>query len=420
MADTSRFEGQQIVNSINFFVDSERSAVVGDTQSKGDDLLLGFEGNTIECKDGEVIRLSLVDFHMPNNQYNIDARNSQGTIICSVNGTAMTAGVVATLVTRGNYYDTDDIAINFASNLGAALSALSGVPAGLAVLAITNNNLVDLNTVTTGFANPVTTPATPTTILPLTTLGTSLTGKPEKKLLDVTISFKSTASPTTAVAHTITNLKISCQSANGELYLVLGGERGDNVNTLENSLKVTITSLAIRVQGYFPMQLVTEPHVYLRCTLGQNGLESSILGSDETVYNNDIVGSNILAKIARTTESFTYAGNQSHEFFLTLQQRKLNSIGLFLTDSKNRPIGRAKNAGTGTSAGLEATATSDIIPFEKETQSTKGNLYFTATIRIDIIKVYNPNKLQSEPPPNPQFPSRASGVLSFGSPTGFR
>jgi hypothetical protein len=167
------------------------------------------------------------------------------------------------------------------------------------------------------------------------------------------------------------------------------------------------------------MQLVTEPHVYLRCTLGQNGLESSILGSDESTYNNDIVGSNILAKIARTSESFSYSGNQSGEFFVTLQQRKLNSIGLFLTDSKSRPIGRAKNAGTGTSAGLEDTATSDIIPYLKETQSTKGNLYFTATIRIDIVKVYNPNKLQSEPPPMPPFPRKATGIISFGSPTGF-
>jgi hypothetical protein len=406
MADSSRFEGQQIVNSINFFVDSERSAVVGDTQSKGDDLLLGFEGNTIECKDGEVIRLSLVDFHMPNNQYNIDARNSQGTIICSVNGTAMTAGLVTTLVTRGNYYDTDDIALNFASNLAARLIALSGMPGGITLLSIVNNNLTAQNTAVAGFTN-----LTQSLTLPQRFV-TTLTGKPEKKLLDVTITF--------SAAHTITNLKISCQSANGELYLVLGGERGDNVNTLDNSFKITTTSDSITVQGYFPMQLVTEPHVYLRCTLGQNGLESSILGSDETVYNNDIVGSNILAKIARTTESFSYAGNQSHEFFLTLQQRKLNSIGLFLTDSKSRPIGRAKNSNLGTSAGLETTATSDIIPFEKETQSTKGNLYFTATIRIDIIKVYNPNKLQSEPPPMPQFPSRANGVLSFGSPTGFR
>jgi hypothetical protein len=404
MAQTSRFEGQQIVNSINFFVDSERSAVVGDTQSKGDDIQLGFEGNTIECKDGEVIRLSLVDFHMPNNQYNIDARNSQGTIICSVNGTAMAAGVVHTLVERGNYYDTDDVAINFAANLAARLIALSGMPGGISVTNIVNNNLIAQNTVTPGFSQAGATG-------PPVVVANTLTGKPEKKLLDVIITFN--------VNHTITNLKISCQSANGELYLVLGGERGDNITTLDNSFKITTGTNTIRVQGYFPMQLVTEPHVYLRCTLGQNGLESSILGSDETVYNNDIVGSNILAKIARTTESFSYAGNQSHEFFVTLQQRKLNSIGLFLTDSKSRPIGRPKNSGNGTSAGLETTSTSDVT-YEKETQSTKGNLYFTATIRIDIVKVYNPNTLQSEPPSLPPFPSRASGVLSFGSPTGFR
>jgi hypothetical protein len=393
MADSSRFEGQQIVNSINFFVDSERSSVVGDTQSKGDDLLLGFEGNTIECKDGEVIRLSLVDFHMPNNQYNIDARNSYGTIICSVNGTAMTAGVVKTLVDRGNYYDTDDIAVNFAKNLGAALIALSGMPSGITVTSITNANLSTQTTTTTGFTSV-----------------SGILGRPEKKLLDVTINF--------SVAHTITLLKVSCQSANGELYLVLGGERGDNVNNLDTSFKISSTSTSITVQGYFPMQLITEPHVYLRCTLGQNGLESSILGSDETTYSNDIVGSNILAKIARTSESFTYAGNQKGEFFVTLQQRKLNSIGLFLTDSKSRPISRPKNSGSGTSAGLETTTGSDVT-YEKETQSTKGNLYFTATIRIDIVKVYNPNKLQSDPPPMPPFPRKATGVISFGSPTGF-
>lgn len=411
MAQTSRFEGQQIVNSINLFVDSERASIVGDTQSRGDDVHYGFEGNTIECKDGEVIRLSLVDFHMPNNQYNIDMKNSLATFICSVNGTAMAAGLVKTFIDRGNYYDTDDIAINFAKNLGTHLAALSGVPAGLALKAtdgIVNNNLTDQYTTPTQFT--------------AVTGATSTIGRPEKKLLDVTLTFQTTAGgANTPAAHTITDLKVSCQSVNGESYLVLGGERGDNSTTLANSFNITYPDAnSIRVKGYYPMQLVTEPHVYLRCTLGQNGLESSILGSDETVYNNDIVASNILAKIARTTESFSYAGNQSHEFFVTLQQRKLNSIGLFLTDSKSRPIGRSKNSGLGTSAGLEATPVGDLLPFESENQSRLGNLYFTATIRIDIVKVYNPNKLESEAPPMPPFPSRATGVLSFGSPTGFK
>ena len=403
MTSTPRFEGQQIVNSINFFVDTERASIVGDAQSKGDNIRYGFEGNTIECKDGEVIRLSLVDFHMPNNQYNIDMKNSLATFICSVNGNAMAAGLVKTFIDRGNYYDTDDVAISFGKNLATHLLALPGMPAGPLTYTLTNTNLTAQTTAVTGFTNVI----TQTT----TVLATNLTGKPEKKLLDVTLTFSAN--------HTITDLKISCQSVNGESYLVLGGERGDNTSTLANSFKITIAPTTIRVQGYFPMQLITEPHVYLRCTLGQNGLESSILASDESVYNNDIVASNILAKIARNSESYTYSGNSQNEFFMTLQQRKLNSIGLFLTDSKSRPIGRSKNSGLGTSAGLEATPVGDTLPYESEKQSTLGNLYFTATIRIDIVKVYNPNTLASEPPPMAPFPSRASGVISFGGPTGF-
>ena len=48
MSATPRFEGQQIVNSINLFVDTERASLVGDAQSKGDNVHYGFEGNTIE------------------------------------------------------------------------------------------------------------------------------------------------------------------------------------------------------------------------------------------------------------------------------------------------------------------------------------------------------------------------------------
>jgi len=399
MASTSRFEGQQVVNSINFFVDSERCSVVGDGQSKGDDIHYNFEGNTLECKDGEVIRLSLVDFYMPNNQYTIDGRNSFASIICSVNGTAMTAAISKTIIDRGNYYDTDDIALNFAKNIGNIIAGLSGMPVGISVTSITNANLTAQTSAVAGWT--------------ALTAAPSILGKPEKKLLDVTINF--------SAAHTITNLKISCQSLNGEAYLVLGGERGDDSNTNLNSFAITYpTSSEIRIKGYYPMQLVTEPHIYLRCTLGQNGLESSILSTDDKVYNNDIVGSNILAKIPRTTESFSFIATQEQQFFLTLQQRKLNSIGLFLTDSKSRPIGRAKGSGRGTSAGLEDTSVTSELAYLSENQNTLGNLYFTATIRIDIVKVYNPNVLQSEPPPLPSFPSKANGIISFGSPTGFK
>ncbi len=400
MTSKARFEGQQITNSINLFIDTERASIVSDKQSKGDNLHYNFEGNTIECKDGEVIRLSLVDFYMPNNEYTIDAKNSMATLKCSINGTAMAAGVVKDVITRGNYYDVHDVAINFASTLAASLQAIPTMTA-FGTVTIINNNLVVEGTAPNGWTIPAA--GAP---------GAGYVGKPEKKLLDVTIN--------TQHDHLITNLVISCLITNGETYLILGGERIDDTNNLTSSFKITLGSRSIQVQGYYPMQLITEPHAYLRCSLGQNGLESSILSTDDTIYNNDIVGSNILAKIPRNVENYSYSGNSQNEFFLTLQQRKLNSIGLFLTDSKNRPIGRSKNSGKQTCAGLETTpGANNDVTYEKETQSTLGNLYFTATIRVDIIKVYNPNTLDTEPPALPSIPRKASGVLSFGSPTGF-
>jgi hypothetical protein len=397
MTSKARFEGQQITNSINLFIDTERASIVGDKQSRGDNLHYGFEGNTIECKDGEVIRLSLVEFNMPNNQYTIDAKNSMATLKCSINGTAMAAGLVKDVIEIGNYYDVHDIAINFASTLAASLQAIPTMTA-FGNVTVTNNNLAAEIAAPPGW-----TPGT-----------TGYVGQPEKKLLDVTIG--------TQHNHLITDLVISCLITNGETYLVLGGERIDDTNNLTTSFKITLGAKTIQVQGYYPMQLITEPHVYLRCSLGQNGLESSILSTDDSTYNNDIVGSNILAKIPRNVENYSYAGNSQNEFFLTLQQRKLNSIGLFLTDSKSRPIGRSKNSGKQTSAGMESSVArvNNDINYEKETQSTLGNLYFTATIRVDIIKMYSPNTLETEPPPMPPFPSRASGVLSFGSKTGFQ
>jgi hypothetical protein len=395
MTSKARFEGQQITNSINLFIDTERASIVGDKQSRGDNLHYGFEGNTIECKDGEVIRLSLVDFYMPNNQYTIDAKNSMATLKCTINGTAMSAGLVKDVIEIGNYYDINDVAINFGTTLAASLQAIPTMTA-FGSVTVTNNNLA------AELAPP-----------PGWTVAGNYVGQPEKKLLDVTI--------TTQHDHLITNLVISCLITNGETYLVLGGERIDDTNNLTSSFKITLGTRTIQVQGYYPMQLITEPHVYLRCSLGQNGLESSILSTDDNTYNNDIVGSNILAKIPRNIENYSYAGNSQHEFFLTLQQRKLNSIGLFLTDSKSRPLGRSKNSGKQTSAGMESSVArvNNDVNYEKETQSTLGNLYFTATIRVDIIKVYNPNTLESEPPPMPRIASKANGVLSFGSKVGF-
>jgi len=444
MASAPRFEGQETVNAFNLYVDSERSNIVGDKQSRGDNVHYNFEGNTVECRDGEVMKLSLVDFQMPNNFYNVELKNSFARIKIAAPVT-VTGGQTpfnATVIERGNYYDVQDVATNFAYTVGTIIRTIC--PSGGTIHKITNNSLVTQTTalvpIVAGGSGNITQGVFPllteqrydgsyVTVRP-TTNAITQAGRPDKKLLDVTVEFQH--------PHTLTELLISCQSAAGESYLLLGGERGDDSTILTHTsfnidLAPTVpdpaaTTKQIRIRGYFPMQLTTEPHVYLRTTLGQNGLESAILARDSVSYNTEIVGSDILAKIPRNLDSFAYNANGSSEdFFIYYQQRKLNQIRLYLTDSKGRPIGRPGMAdtlavfGSGTAAGLEATPPSipplstDRTTFASSNQNTQGNMYFTATIKIEVIKKSTPQLLETQPPPLPQFPSKASGVISFGN-----
>jgi hypothetical protein len=446
MASAPRFEGQDVVNAFNLYIDSERPNIVGDKQSRGDNVHYNFEGQTIECRDGEVMKISLVDFYMPNNFYNVELKNSFARLRLKGSSTGIKTNDLHnyTIIERGNYYDVQDVATNFAYTLGNVIAGLD--PSAGVIHKITNNSLVTQTTALVeiqvgggGAINQGVWPLLPEQAFDNTTGSPTLhypttnaliqTGRPDKKLLDVTIEFQH--------AHTLTDLYISCQTANGESYLLLGGERGDDsTDTSHNSFLIdlapTIPSDAtagrcVRVRGYFPMQLTSEPHVYLRTTLGQNGLESAILARDDTNYNSEIIGSDILAKIPRNLDSFAYNANgNTEDFFIYYQQRKLNQIRLYLTDSKGRPIGRAGvtdaqfNFGTGTAAGLESTPpsipplTTDRTTFVKTTQNTQGNMYFTSTLKIQIIKKSSPQLLETPMIPFPKVPSKASGVVSFG------
>jgi hypothetical protein len=429
MASAPRFDTQETVNAFNLYIDSERPNIVGDKQSRGDNVHYNFEGQTVECRDGEVMKISLVDFYMPNNFYNVELKNSFARLDLSGSAT----GIVTkdphsyTIIERGNYYDVQEVATNFAYTVGNIIKTLD-LSAGT-IHKVTNNSLVTQTTAlidTSGSTHgvyPLVTP--PGVSTPLQT------GRPDKKLLDVTIEF--------ANVHLLTELHISCLTTTGESYLLLGGERNDDStssglkhNSFLIDLAPTVPSGAtagkcVRIRGYYPMQLTSEPHVYLRTTLGQNGLESAILARDDTNYNSEIIGSDILAKIPRNLESFTYEANgNTEDFFIYYQQRKLNQIRLYLTDSKGRPIGRPGVAdtltvfGSGTAAGLESTPPSipplstDRTTFVKTTQNTQGNMYFTSTLKIQIIKKSSPQLLETPMIPLPPFPSKASGVISFG------
>ena len=471
MGSNGRFSDQQVVNSFNLFIDTEKSSVIGDSASRGDDVKIHLEGSSIIANDGEMIRMTLTNFEMFNNLYNVDENNSRFETRCSTTTTPVPNPVVRDL-TRQNYSNIGDIAINFANIIGNVINEITTDAHKVLVLDIKNVVAPGFTPYDTkgGLNYTVTTPTDPsggftagTTRNKPTSLGLNDSGN---RLLDITFQVVGGGAAHLLHAHGIQTLNIQCLSSQGDSYCILGGLRNDNTSDATfNSFKVDLSApypftkidssgneiiqdvnsnnTRIRVRGYFPMQRMTDPYVYLRCKSSQNGgLEMTVLADALTTSNSsDITSSDIFAKLKRDVEFISYDIGSGDEYFINLQQKKLSTIQFTLTDSKNRQLGRHRtsddtlnpgfNNGSGTAAGydtgtdratiIDSTnqngrmyALSTPTKFASQLQSSLGNLFFTAVVRVDIIKMSNIARLETPPLPLP-LPARKAqnGVLTF-------
>jgi hypothetical protein len=371
---TSRFESQQIVNNFNIFVDTEKANLLGHAQSKGDDVQIHLEGNSIEAQDGEIIRLSLTNFTMFNNIYNVNIHNSKFRVRSAGTGASRNELL---LIKHQNYKNLADIATNFASVLQAELVAAASANSG--------NSTVS------------------STVITPTGTDDSMSSTSDR-LFSVVYTFGG--------AHAISSLVIQTNENDGDCYAIMGALRLDNdagnADTTFNSFEVTIASTTITVKGFFPMQRMTDPYVYIRCGSVNNGLEMSTLSRSVagSGFNTDILNSDILAKVFRDVEFINFHSS-TDEYFINLQQRRLSTLRFFLTDKNGNPLGRLiSEPGNGTASGRTANSDNTGVPNSK-LQSTLGNLYFTAVIKCEIIKVRNPKKLESDPPVKP-LPARVA------------
>jgi hypothetical protein len=390
---TSRFEKQDIVNSFNVFVDTEKANLVGHESSKGDDTHLHFEGSSVIANDGEMIRLSLQDFTMFNNIHMINGTNCRFQILGD--GTAVNFNDVL-FVDQKNYSNLKDIATAFADRL---VSYLLGRATANGSTALSFEK---------------------TSVLPSSASMSST----DDRLLAITLTSKDS---TSAVAHNLSNIRIQMKESLGDLYQIMGGNRQDDVtDTAFNSLSIFTTANTITISGFYPMQRMSDPYVYLRCSNNGNSLEMSVLQNDHAgTQNSDIVNSDILAKLHRHDEFISFSANTGLEYFINLQQKKLTNLRLFLTDSKGRKLGRIAvnrdSTGTGSGRATLALATTGAISgfensgqgFLSNLQNTLGNLFFTCVLRLDIIRVSNPVKLESARLPAAKPAHRAQSVLTW-------
>lgn len=436
MASTARIGDQGVVNSFNLFIDTDRISVTGATANRGDDSTLHFEGNAIMAGDGELIRMTLISFDMFNNFYTMDRYNSNlrflhkgGRTNNYPEATSTTGlGVADLYMPFKNYGSLADIGLEFAILVAkqAAARSLIDVAASPKVKITSMKNIYKEGATLLSTVSIIST-TTSADFATAMDSGTRVTlGQTSNKLIDITLDFYK-ADGTTAHTHGLTQLAIQCVDSKGDSHLILGAERFDSpyiidgmksTDNIGNSFSVTLSTSSIRIRGYFPMQLQSDPYVYLRCDLTQSGgLETAGMSNAQLNASSnisDLTSSDVFAKIRRDTAFCTY-NNAADDYFINIQQRKVSSLKLYLTDSKNRPIGQDTARKYGTSAGWVVDENANADPVSSG-QDTLGNLSFTCVIRVDIIKTSQVTRLETTPLPLPLPARKAQQGVIFGLP----
>ena len=402
--DTSRIIGQDLIQSYNIFVDTDKANLVGDKNQKGDEYDIKFANHTPRANDGEFIRLSLVDFCMYNNVYDINENNRTFEILATA-ATGSIAGEVLKIPYPCYLNNLHNLAFRFAEVVKDYITTAAQATTGSSV----DHTTFVVNTPTIynegdGSAG--------TTVRPdeFKKNGTGEFGNTSQRLLNITFTTRNSGEA--AVAHQLTDLFFFFDEVDGECYKLLGGlRRDDTTDASFKGLETVVETNTITIAGFFPMQRNTEPYVYLRVNTPNSGLESSVLtndvgGTDNTNYEQFVRNSDILAKIPCSRlgspdheEYIRYIATERLDYFVGLTQRTLPTLKLRLTDSKNRPLGRKKAVKGGTASGLRNGADTAFV---NNNQSTIGNLSFQCTIRLDIVRGRLPAELDTLPPPNPQ------------------
>jgi len=358
---------EKVISSRNLFIDTDRGT--NSRNTKGDDYDLDLNNEGISAGDGQQIRLTVNEFAMAKTWTNVNDNNNQITL--SYDFTVGTDVTRVISLQPQNYEFISDIATEFANKMAADIvAAIAGVST-----------------------------CTASNVLPGATAGVNGTS-------DNRISF----TLTTNAAHGLSALNVQCFESQGDSYEIIGGNRLLDTETSSSSVSVTIpTSTTIAVQCYYPAQRASTSYIYLRTNLATNSIETSSLHSATGQENtNSTLTSNILCRIPVNAEYCIYNANTGREYFVDLAVKHLNHMRLFLTDEHNRPIARRTLlSNTASRLGLGYGVNDD-----SNQQSIRGNLNFSAVIRLEIVQKSSPHEQMFTKAQNP-VPPRNEGLKLY-------
>tara|TARA_R110000824_G_scaffold224680_1_gene412368 strand:- start:3074 stop:4342 length:1269 start_codon:yes stop_codon:yes gene_type:complete len=402
-----------IVSSTNLFIDSKDD---NNPVSEGDNVTINLGNLAINAGDGETLKLSMTQFSMYNSFFKVNENNNR--IDLAWTSSTIAATNIGVVIPHGDYQTQWQIYNAFAEAIRVALAA-NAPP--LAVTCVVQPAAVFTNPAGTPFPAPL--PAV-------------LTGSETGPLLGQLTNNFFNLVITPPALETVTECRVICFEEVSDSYSLLGGNKfpiGGNAASLippaagtnlygfgDASLLTTIAAGAggtVTLQNVYPARQSTEAHIYVRTNLLSNNITQSNLQAkgQSGQSSSSAMASDVLAKIPIDSEFTNFESNyEEGEWFLTLTQKHIDSLKVYLTDSRGRPLGRnVQNQGLKTAAGLINPATGllyTVPPCSSRQQTSFGNLYFNAVIRIDVVHAFNPKMLQTQPVRR-TVPSSLVGVL---------
>ena len=327
-----------VVESYNLFLNSDD----GKENGQSYDFQLG--NNSINTRgQGQYIRLTLINFNMMKNWTDVNPVN-HGIVLRTNAGNSN----FPIILNDYNYSTVRDIATNLAASFKAVIDG--GALAGVGATTITNI----LPTAGTGISG------TTDNIIGFTLNTTNNHGLTAADLLDGTFALQSVIDPANLPGGVPAGVEPGADSG-----LLLGIDR-TAASFLATSFNIDVTSDAkkIIVLGQYPAQRYTEPNVYMRVNPTPQVFATEQFEKPlDTIGENQVNPSSILAEMRIDTEIVQYEPNNDRQYFANLYQKTLTHFRIDLTDSRRREL-----------------------PIFGVNQTTKGNRHFTATVRIDIIQ----------------------------------
>ena len=316
-------------NTKTIFSSTQQSGSVGSSLSTFSRFKICFTSTPLTCKNGQVNKISLINFNAHRNWYTVNKNNSKVVLRYKKSGVEQTPVVIN--LTHQDYGSIGDVATEFASKLKSALDTAQG---GTGFGAVANQ-------------------------LPVAGHTTGSTGKR---------SFS--CDMTSAATLTLSEIRIQFPQYRdtgddtdfNDSYVLLGGKRiTSSTDTTTSSIKITIAGNKITFQGAFPMVLNTQPYMYLSLNMSNDNLQTANLGNINASIDEHVTSSCFLGKVPIQDAYCTLQLDESTPYFMTTSQRTITSLLFQCLDGHGRTFPFIDDAGDGDNIEVAGNLFSDMV-----------------------------------------------------------